>query len=110
MNAIYNPRHRPERDLPVIMGFANGSFKTYYIIGVLIAEDGTCLGSDVSSNESYLMEELGIKKGSRPDRHEGFRKRYPGGYRMEYVDSNDPRLIRALARRQQPEDNDATWG
>lgn len=29
--------------------------------------------------------DLGVLEGRREDRHEGFRKHYPNGYRMEFV-------------------------
>jgi hypothetical protein len=32
-----------------------------------------------------MPHDLGILEGTRPDRHETFRKHYPDGYRMEFV-------------------------
>lgn len=82
--AIYNPQGRPFEELPVIFGFNNGGNPGWYS-GRLLAEDGTGLGSHICSHEGYMLADLGILDGSRPDRHEGFRKHYPDGYRMEFV-------------------------
>ena len=53
-----------------------------------IAEDGTCLGSHLCSNENFARSDLGVIDGSRPDRHKGYAKYYPGGYTMEFVPSD----------------------
>lgn len=81
---IYNPKNRPVEELPVIYGFNNGGSPQWYN-AVLVAQDGTGMGSHVCSHEGYIPGDLGLLKGSRPDRHEGFREHYPDGYRMEYV-------------------------
>lgn len=85
---IYNPNQKPVGELPVIFGFNNGGSpgRKY---GQLIAEDGTPLGSHLCCGEGFMYGDLGILKGSRPDRHEGFRKHYPNGYRMEFVSRED---------------------
>ncbi len=82
--AIYNPHNKTISDLPVIYGFGGGCIGVCYIV-YLIAEDGAALGSHVSSDEIWALNDLGILEGTRPDRHEGFRKHYPDGYRMDYV-------------------------
>ena len=81
---IYNPNDRPVEELPVIYGFNNGGSPGFYY-AVLIAEDGEVLGSHLCSHEGYMYGDLGILKGFRPDRHEGFRQHYPDGYRMDFV-------------------------
>ena len=87
--AVFNPHNTPEIDLPVIYGFNNGG-QSGFMAAVLIAEDGTCLGSHACSSESYMPSDLGILEGSRPDRHENdFQKHYPDGYRMEFVGDED---------------------
>lgn len=86
--AVFNPNELPEGDLPIIYGFNNGGSPGWYS-AVLLAEDGTCLGGHVCSSEAYMPHDLGILEGSRPDRHEGFREHYPGGYRMEFVGHNE---------------------
>lgn len=100
--AIFNPNGLPEAELPVIYGFNNGGQPGWYD-AVLLAQDGVCLGSHLCSSEAYMLYDLGILEGTRPDRHEDFRKHYPGGYRMEFV-SGDPRshagLVRAFEQNQ----------
>ena len=43
------------------------------------------------SHEGYMTHDLGILEGSKPDRHETFRKHYPDGYRMDFVPMSDTR-------------------
>lgn len=88
MNEIYNPHNRDAATLPVIYGFNNGG-SNRFLHGCLIAEDGKPLGSHCCSDEYFMRADLGISVGSRPDRHEGFRKHYPDGYRMEFVSYTD---------------------
>ena len=83
--AVFNPQEKPCQDLPVIYGFNNGG-SLGMMSAVLIAEDGTGLGSHCCSSEGYMPHDLGVLEGSRPDRHENdFQKHYPDGYRMEFV-------------------------
>ena len=82
--AVHNPHDKPLADLPVIYGFNNGG-SAGLLMAVLIAEDGTGLGSHACSAEGYMPHDLGCIQGSRPDRHEAFRAHYPDGYRMEFV-------------------------
>lgn len=82
--AVFNPHDRPHNHLPVIYGFNNGGAHQWYQ-GVLLAEDGTALGSHICSHEGYMLSDLGILEGSRPDRHEVFQKHYPDGYRMDFI-------------------------
>lgn len=58
-------------------------------IAYAMAEDGTVLGSHWCSNEFYVPQDLGIVEGSRPDRHETYKKHYPNGYEMEFIRSQD---------------------
>jgi len=88
--AIHNPHGKPVNELPVIYGFNNGG-PSYFLSAVLLAEDGTGLGSHACSSEAYMRADLGILEGSRPDRHETFRAHYPDGYRMEFVGMSDVR-------------------
>lgn len=87
-NAVYNPLEKSIEELPVIYGFNNGGNPTF-LAAVLIAEDGVCLGSHICSHENYMPHDLGILEGTRPDRHERFRKHYPDGYRMEFIPSEE---------------------
>ncbi len=65
-----------------------------------MAEDGTVLGSHWCSCEAWAWNDLGGREGSRPDRHEHYRKHYPQGYEMEFVPHGDvsthPGLVRAF--------------
>lgn len=82
--AVFNPHGKPVAELPVIYGFNNGG-SPEWLQAVLIAQDGTCLGSHICSAESYMPHDLGCIEGSRPDRHETFQAHYPDGYRMEFI-------------------------
>ena len=82
--AVFNPESRDLDQLPVIFGFNNGGSRGF-LEGVLVSEDGTFLGSHACSDEAYMYHDLGILKGTRPDRHDKFQEHYPGGYRMEFV-------------------------
>lgn len=86
--AVYNPNNVDVSSLPVIYGFNNGGSPGWFT-AVLIAEDGTPLGSHICSSEGYMPYDLGILEGTRPDRHETFQKHYPGGYRMDFVSYGD---------------------
>lgn len=106
--AVYNPHGKPLDELPVIYGFNNGGSRGWYN-GVLIAESGHCLGGHICSDESYMPHDLGVIEGSRPDRHETFRKHYPDGYRMDFVGADQVRthagLMAAYEKNQRlPED------
>jgi hypothetical protein len=86
--AVYNPHNKPVEELPVIYGFNNGG--SYSMLSAcLLAEDGTGLGGHCCSDEGYMYADLGILEGTRPDRHEGFQKHYPDGYRMDFVGADD---------------------
>ena len=82
--AYYNPNEVAFDELPVIYGFNNGGEK-YFFQGVLIAQDGTILGSGNCTSEGAMLEYLGMNPGSRPDRHIRFQEHYPDGYRMEFI-------------------------
>lgn len=86
--SVFNPHGKPIDSLPVIYGFNNGGEPGWYT-GLLLADDGTCLGSHICSSEGYMPHDLGILAGTRPDRHEDFRAHYPDGYRMEFVGQAD---------------------
>ena len=98
--AVYNPHNKSVETLPVIFGFNNGGKPEWYL-AQLLAEDGTYLGGHICSHEGYMRHDLGILEGTRPDRHEDFRKHYPGGYRMAFVSYKDvkscPELQKAVA-------------
>ena len=58
-------------------------------IAYAMAEDGTVLGSHYCSHEGYVPGDLGVTKGSRPDRHKTYAEHFPGGYEMEFVPASD---------------------
>lgn len=86
--AVYNPDNLPVESLPVIFGFNNGG-RAGWFSALLIAEDGTQLGGHCCSHEGYMVADLGIIEGTRPDRHDDFKKHYPRGYRMVFVGYKD---------------------
>jgi hypothetical protein len=86
--AVFNPHNKPIEELPVIYGFNNGGSPGWYS-GCLIAESGHGMGGHICSHEGFMYGDLGIIEGSRPDRHEGFQKHYPDGYRMSFVPANE---------------------
>lgn len=86
--AVFNPHGKPVTDLPTIYGFNNGG-QGGMLSAVLLAEDGTHLGGHCCSAEGYMRHDLGVLEGSRPDRHETFRKHYPDGYKMDFVGAVD---------------------
>lgn len=86
--AVFNPHGKPIEELPVIYGFNNGG-PSDWLSAVLVAQDGTVLGSHCCSHEGYMPHDLGILEGTRPDRHEDFKKHYPDGYRMDFVKHAD---------------------
>ena len=91
--AVFNPQHRSVDTLPVIYGF-NAGGPHGCMAAILLAEDGTRLGGHFCSSEAYMPSDLGVLEGTRDDRHEGFCKHYPEGYRMEFVGYDEvPRHI-----------------
>lgn len=84
-NAVFNPHGKPLNELPIIYGFNNGGSPGWYF-AVALAEGGTYLGGHVCSHEGYMLHDLGILEGTRPDQHEkDYQRHYPDGYRMEFV-------------------------
>lgn len=69
-------------------------------IAYAMGDDGTVLGSHWCSNEGYVPHDLGVREGSRPDRHENYRKHFPDGYEMEFVPAAEvkthPGLVEAF--------------
>ncbi len=83
--AVFNPHNKPIEELPTIYGFNNGG-SIGFMEAMAIAEDGTCLGSHLCSDECFMCGDLGIYAGLRKDRHEGsYQKHYPDGYKMDFV-------------------------
>jgi len=86
--AVFNPDGKPVEELPVIYGFSNGG-SPGWMHAQLLSESGHGMGSHLCSGEWYMPHDLGCVEGSRADRHEGFKLVYPGGYRMEFVSSDN---------------------
>ncbi len=86
--AVFNPKNLPVEQLPAIYGWNNGGEPGWYS-AVLLAEDGTGMGGHICSDEGYMLHDLGILEGSRPDRHKTFQENYPDGYRMQWVPSDE---------------------
>ncbi len=95
--AIFNPLDKPIEELPIIYGFNNGG-ATGFLFACLLAEDGTALGGHACSHESYMPHDLGILEGSRTDRHEGFKKHYPDGYRMDFIGREEAKTHPGLCK------------
>ncbi len=83
--AHFNPNGLAIEELPIIYGFENGGWDERNREGILLAEDGTFLGSHICSSESFMLSDLGIVEGTREDRHETFKEHYPNGYVMKFV-------------------------
>lgn len=58
-------------------------------IAYAMGDDGTVLGSHWCSHEYYVPNDLGVNEGSRPDRHETYKKHFPKGYEMEFVPASE---------------------
>lgn len=95
--AVHNPHGKRLDELPVIYGFNNGG-SAGMLSAVLLAEDGEYLGDHCCSHEGYMPADLGVLEGTRPDRHETFRKHYPDGYRMEFVGYEECKEHEALRK------------
>lgn len=102
--AVHNPNNLPESELPIIYGFHNDG-SSGMLSAQLLAEDGTSLGGHACTGEGYMLNDLGILKGTRPDRHETFQQHYPDGYRMVFVGLDEvashPGLEKAYQRNQE---------
>lgn len=93
---VYNPHNKPLEELPVIYGFNNGGAPNW-LQAIAIAEDGNVLGSHICSHEGYMPHDLGVVKGSRPDRHEEqYKVHYPDGYRMDFVPFSHEGVTKAI--------------
>ena len=58
-------------------------------IAYAIAEDGNVLGSHFCGGEWFVEQDLGVTKDTRPDKHETYKKHYPNGYEMVFVQMED---------------------
>ena len=67
-------------------------------IAYAMGDDGVVLGSHWCSNEYYVPNDLGVVEGSRPDRHEKYKKHFPNGYEMEFIYSADVNTHEGLTK------------
>jgi hypothetical protein len=51
-----------------------------------IAEDGTGLGGHLSSNKEWAKHDIGLTSNWH---HDEYRKHYPGGYEVEWIDQEN---------------------
>lgn len=107
--AVFNPDSLPVEDLPAIYGFCNSCSPGWHS-AMLMAEDGACLGGHCCSDHGYMPHDLGLLEGTRPDRHETFRKHYPSGYRMVLTDGRSAEVQAAYLLNQEraKQDTDET--
>jgi hypothetical protein len=70
-------------DIPKIYVFINSGKGTDWVVGCAIAEDGTGLGSHVSSNEFWFRHDMGLTSDWK---HEIYDKHYPDGYALVEVE------------------------
>ena len=68
----------------VFSGYGGGDGPCY-----AMAEDGHVLGQHWCSSEGWAIRDLGVEKGSRPDRHREYAKHYPDGYEMVFVPARE---------------------
>lgn len=84
---IYNPHNAEPDSLVTIYGFNNGDVGFGNFDAALVSSTGQYMGGHICSNEHFMFGDLGIQKGTREDRHNGFREKFPDGYKMEFVPS-----------------------
>jgi len=57
-----------------------------WFIGQALAEDGTSIGGHASSSISFAKHDMGITSDWK---HEGYKKHYPDGYELEWIEEKD---------------------
>lgn len=68
---------------PKIYAFVNGRVQWGDYLPTALAEDGTSLAGHCSSSLSFAKHDIGIGSDWK---HEAYRKHYPNGYELEWVD------------------------
>ena len=61
----------------------HGGFRPIDVIGYALAEDGTGLGSHLSSDGDYSMHDMGLTSSWK---HDTYSEHYPEGYELEWID------------------------
>jgi hypothetical protein len=77
---------------PKIYCFINSGKGTDWVTALALAEDGHCLASHDSSCDAWAHHDIGHTSDWK---HEEYRKHYPDGYEVEWVE--DPRAHAGLA-------------
>lgn len=89
---IHNPNNKKIQQLPVILGFnsADKRFKTM-VIGKVISEDNVIISTHVSTNESYLLQDLDLVKHNFGNKYNlgKYINIYPDGFRIEFISYPD---------------------
>lgn len=104
----YNPCDLPEDSLPIIYGFSgqfsNAGAGRIGVLGILLTEDGVCLGKHVHSSEGQILHNLLAVRVDRnaltkaqKKRREDFENHYPKGYRLTFVKASDVPEHKGLA-------------
>lgn len=82
-------------DKPKIFAFINGNRNTDCLRVAALSEDGHFLAEHLSSNEDWAQHDIGINSDWK---HEYYRKHYPDGYDLIWVEGNpkeDARIVKA---------------
>jgi len=66
-------------------GCVGGSTPGGDVIGFALAEDGTCLTSHYSSNESFSKHDIGLTSNWK---HEIYEEHYPDGFELEWIEES----------------------
>lgn len=66
--------------------FINSGRGTDWIVGMAMAEDGTCLAGHVSSHEQWFRHDMGLTSDWK---HDHYKEHCPDGY--ELIEVEDPR-------------------
>ena len=61
-----------------------GGFRSGDVIGYACAEDGTGLGSHLSSSVEFSKHDMGLTSDWK---HEAYKKHYPDGFELEWVNN-----------------------
>lgn len=86
----------PNQPKPKIYAFCNGGREGWYHMDAL-SEDGVFLAGHICSHPAYGPHDMGVTSDWK---HETYRKYYPDGYEVVWVDDarTDPRLQEAHAK------------
>lgn len=72
-------------ELPFIYGIVMSyDHELNTVHGIAIAEDGTYLSNHTSSDEQFLMHDLGMHESGNKRNREIYEKHYPNGYQTKF--------------------------